>query len=424
MLKSARLACLGILLACILGLWGLGQSWPPSTLYEATVCPEGPPKCDFSSIQMALESVGYGGKVKVLPGEYVENLVIEHNITLIGDIESRPHLRPKDPEKATIKVSPRDKALDSDIIVEGFLIDGHSKGIEVEPVVNFQNIFIRKNIIVHAEDGIVINGSSVIIEDNNIIDCKTGIYVNSSIETIIKGNSIRARDRGAAIAIAYSNVKIVDNNIQGSGSLTGIGIKNFVNIFDSTAEKYVTRFFNYAIIQGNFIRGAAIVAGGDELQILNNVITHSSGVGISSMAQKGVFNGNVIMNIKEPKPLDWFDLIFEIGIGYGMIIVGFGTGTLELKENFVLDTESSGIVLGFVGAGRLRLESNVILGSGGYGIAIMQGPDCFIPEEGFHQIVEEEFLAEVIGANNTIAESKAGDLCPTDYPWPEGFKKP
>jgi hypothetical protein len=54
------------------------------TMPSATVCPAGPPTCDFTEIQPALDAVFDDGSVTVAPGVYDAGFTISRNVTLIG----------------------------------------------------------------------------------------------------------------------------------------------------------------------------------------------------------------------------------------------------------------------------------------------------------------------------------------------------
>jgi len=49
-----------------------------------TVGPEGPPTYDFSTIQAAIDAAAAGDTIKIMPGEYHENLLIEKSVVLWG----------------------------------------------------------------------------------------------------------------------------------------------------------------------------------------------------------------------------------------------------------------------------------------------------------------------------------------------------
>lgn len=76
----------GLLL--LLGLLGLSF---PGNLDQAgqkgleiTVCPQGPPQCDFSKIQEAIDAAPEGATIRVGEGTYVESLIIRKSLRLIG----------------------------------------------------------------------------------------------------------------------------------------------------------------------------------------------------------------------------------------------------------------------------------------------------------------------------------------------------
>lgn len=54
------------------------------TMPSATVCPAGPPTCDFTEIQPALDAVFDDGSVTVAPGVYDAGFTISRNVTVVG----------------------------------------------------------------------------------------------------------------------------------------------------------------------------------------------------------------------------------------------------------------------------------------------------------------------------------------------------
>jgi len=421
MLKLVRLACLGIVLVCLLGLWGLGQQWPPRPgLEKATVCPEGPPKCDFSSIQLAVEKVASGGIVNILPGEYIENIKIWHPLTLQGEIATIiPTIIPKDLEETTVKI------VSSNVTVKNLWIGGGKKGIEVgelrEAVLPevCTEVIIKGNIIV-AGIGISVSvGSQADIEENLLIN-RIGVWVWSSPKTLIKENTIISRVAiGVGVVIIGGTVEVVNNFVdlrqvdKGIFSVAGAGI----GIMESPGFLPAS-----AVVEDNIVLGGdggivAIVTG--ELRLNRNRITESHSVGIGIQARKAEIKKNFIVGTSRGVS----------GEGDGMIAIA--SEELKLIDNTIIDNRNNGLMTGLIGSGRLQIESNMILRNGGYGLISINNPECPSLLEGawskglIEKLTSEEISVELVGANNIIAENKAGDLCPPypAPPWPEGFKK-
>ncbi len=70
----------------IAGFVGLNSpgSLSQSQGMELTVCPQGPPACDFSKIQKAIEAAPYGATIRIEEGTYIEHLLVKKSLRLIG----------------------------------------------------------------------------------------------------------------------------------------------------------------------------------------------------------------------------------------------------------------------------------------------------------------------------------------------------
>lgn len=66
--------------------------------YELLVCPEGPPQCEYASIQAAIDAAPEGATVRVGPGTYVETLKIAKSLRLVGAGEDKSTLTLTVPE--------------------------------------------------------------------------------------------------------------------------------------------------------------------------------------------------------------------------------------------------------------------------------------------------------------------------------------
>jgi nitrous oxidase accessory protein NosD len=94
----------------------------------------------------------------------------------------------------------------------------------------------------------------------------------------------------------------------------------------------------------------------------------------------------------------------------GLLVGGFGRSLIEENE---ITSNIHGVRLS--DAVQVELNSNRIAENLRWGIALWQRP-CFE--------VDDQFDGSVLGSKNEIHDNIRGDLCPEDYPWPEGFKQP
>src|SRR4029453_8173359 len=73
-----------------------------STARTVTVCPSGPPSCDYATIQEALDAVEDGDSIRVAPGTYAGGLNIEKSVRLLGSGASQTTISGGDPAGVTI----------------------------------------------------------------------------------------------------------------------------------------------------------------------------------------------------------------------------------------------------------------------------------------------------------------------------------
>jgi hypothetical protein len=78
-----------------------GEGQPPK-LPLLTVCPEGPPRCDFVKVQEAIAAAEPGDFIQVLAGIYQENLVIAKSLHLVGAGHDQVRIQGVEPGRPTI----------------------------------------------------------------------------------------------------------------------------------------------------------------------------------------------------------------------------------------------------------------------------------------------------------------------------------
>ncbi|MBI1742389.1 right-handed parallel beta-helix repeat-containing protein [Candidatus Acetothermia bacterium] len=119
-------------------------------------------------------------------------------------------------------------------------------------------------------------------------------------------------------------------------------------------------------------------------------------------------------------------------VGGGLASLGaLRVEKLILQDNAII-RNSSGV---YVSAGSAELQRNLIWQNEGVGVlidapafrpSIFDLRDNIIRENvgcGVQLQIIPNVIPRVTGSNNEIAGNQAGDLCPADFAWPEGFKK-
>lgn len=95
---------------------------------------------------------------------------------------------------------------------------------------------------------------------------------------------------------------------------------------------------------------------------------------------------------------------------------GLATGSnaqVIIKENRIFENYGTGLWVS--DAATVEISQNQILSNGGWGISLRQRP-CYE--------TEQRFSGTIQGTDNEVAKNLKGDLCPQDFPWPPGFKRP
>ena len=146
----------------------------------------------YQSIQAAIDVARSGDTIEVQTGTYVENLVLNKQITLAG--LGKPVLRGEGFGSVITTTADR-------CVIKGFVIE-HSGGD-----------------LTREDSGILLKSSINQIEDNELHDILYGIYLYSSHSNILRRNRIRGRseleegDRGAGLHLWNSPDNIIEDNI-------------------------------------------------------------------------------------------------------------------------------------------------------------------------------------------------------------------
>jgi len=397
-------------LLVLIGIAGWGGQPPPLPIppfQEVTVCPEGPPKCDFTSIEAAIGIVTGGGVIEVLPGVYRENIEIGKGLTLQGTVGVT--IIAKDPEQSVIYVNPGVE----NVTITNLMITGSNKaGIEIGE--GAKGIAIEGNWISGGEPGIdglmgltvqIKPHAQVIVEGNTSVG--TYILIDAAKVDIIDNVFLSP----LAIGVRGGEVKVLRNMIYGGILIEGDSLTPVsANIEDNIIE--------------SILRGLEIRTGEWGVVRLRRNILAGNTLGGVIWVRSLEAQGNYIINSDNSNARQE---------GQGLIVLA--TEKIDLVGNVVMGNDASGLILGLSQSGEMRVENNIILNNGRYGLALLN-PDCIhtyvtellesiIPKEEWDEIEDKfyqgQLQGEVKGSDNLIAGNEEGDLCPEAYPWPEGF---
>ncbi len=170
----------------------------------------------YGSITEAMRYVESNGTVKVVAGEYPEEIHIYKPLHLVSIDGENTYLGDNNGGNAITLHS-------NDVIIEGFTITGGDSGIYI---INGSNYILRNNTIIRCKRGInILEGLNCEINNNTILDCEIGAWVKGS-NYQINNNSISKASCGVSI-IAY-NSKFINNYI--SDCEVGVSIKDSLGI--------------------------------------------------------------------------------------------------------------------------------------------------------------------------------------------------
>jgi Right handed beta helix region len=204
--KPFRLCGLAvILIVSAIALAPAGAAGAVAT--SVTVCPAGPPTCDYATIQEALDAVDDGDSILVAPGTYAGGFTIDKSVKLLGSGASQTTISGGDP--ATVTISPEQR-----VTIESVTItDGTQTG-----VVNFGTLTLRDSVITDNATGLQ-NSGTALVADTSISDNHSfgigGVGNTGSLtvrRSVISGNGAR---EGGGINNS-GDATIVDSTIEGN----------------------------------------------------------------------------------------------------------------------------------------------------------------------------------------------------------------
>lgn len=202
-----------------------------------TVCPAGPPTCDYSSIQDAIDDASSADTVEVRAGTYNENITMKDGV----DVVNNPGDTPVIDGGETDSVVTFSGALSNGSTLDGFDIKnaGSNPGIYVQGTgAGITNSTTIKDCLIHGNsgpgikvDGNGTNTTAPIIDNNEIYgNTEEGIYIlnggSASEDAVILNNTIRENtlagiNIGGASYVTVGEDNIVRDNYAGIAFDTG-----------------------------------------------------------------------------------------------------------------------------------------------------------------------------------------------------------
>jgi len=400
-----------------LGLLAMGSGAQSQPLCKVTVSPG-------ESIQQAIDAAPSDAVICLAPGRWEENLVITKSLTLRGT--------GKEPKEVWIVGTK-----------EGHPVMRIESEREIE--VQLENLAVAEakgwKCAVESPQWICPDGlqalgkAKVLIKDMQVSNNRDGLFVRDSAMVSLTNSTVSNNGSGLSVRDS-AMVSLSHSQVSNNGDGLFVGDSATVSLSHSQVSN--------AGWWGLFVGDSATVSLGHS-QVSNTRIglavgdsatvslSHSQlsdngiGVGLRGSAQVSLSHSTVSNN--------WFiGLAAEIGSAtvtlQNSIVSGNGRGlvvgdstTVRVEGSEISGNEGHGIFLQDKAVA--EIWGNRILNNGGYGI-VLYWEGCVDAD----YKADFKFAGQVMGEGNTIPGkeepdgNKQGDLCPPDYPWPPGFRKP
>jgi len=237
---------------------------------------------DYLVIQEAINSANFGDTIKVASGEYMENIIMKEEISLIGSNEIKKTIEKTESDS---EASESDSVfLEEQIIINETIINGEESG----NVVSFKDGITNKTKLANFTiknsgenlSGILIEDSSPTINDNILKDNEYGIYIKGDSSPVIQKNIINFNNKGVQVYnfeketdtkatfanIAFVSVStIIDNLI--TDNKIGIDLYNSSATINHNTISYNNHYKTY--LGPTF----GIYIAKSSAKIMNNIIT-------------------------------------------------------------------------------------------------------------------------------------------------------
>lgn len=259
------------------------------------------------SIQAAVDAAPPGGRVEVMPGEYIEThggqaaVLVEKSLELIGlNDDGEVKILPGPGNTEGIWVRGTADAFVEDILIEGFTVDGFEEnGIWTYYVRNFE------------------------IRDNNVGNADhVGIYPQLSAQGLVRDNTAFGGLDSAMWVSGSEDIRVIDNEVYGAPIGLQVNVSKRIEVEDITAfDNVVGITFTHPLASG-----------------LGANVDDAFGYRSESLwfANSEVFENNL------PNPVSG-GLVGQLPTGTGVLLIGHDRAYIE--DNSVTDNDYAGLVV-------------------------------------------------------------------------------
>lgn len=413
--------------AVIIAVALIGLSQPGLIPQPITVCPEGPPQCQFDRLSEAIAAAEPFGLIWIYPGDYEETLVLDKSLRLIATEQGKVRLQGIQTGLPTLLVEVTGEMR---VVLEGFSLlspadpdpagtcqDSHSvlcsRGVVIRGEGMLHLTLVNMELTQRASQGSAglactdfTGEATVLVERSRVVAHRDGIAWSCPNTTLTIRNTLISGNRFRGVTIftpalvqSPTEVSIESSLFMGNPGLALAG----------SGENFELR-----VVRSEFFGNAAGVLArafdpDSRIEILDSVIAQHSDFGVFFGGMSG-FDQNRGQYVLAKSQI----------VGNLTEAVRVATsGQVELERNSIKEN-GHGVRVVYAG-GRLRLQENEIAQNAGWGVAL-DLPECF--ESPIPTLGEVERAFHIEGENNVLMNNGIGPLCPESFPWPEDFIAP
>lgn len=261
---------------------------------------------------------------------------------------------------------------------------------------------------------------------------KENLTISKDITLVGEGSdrvTIEAANQEQATIIVAHDVKAVARGLKVTAGKTGIFIPGVDGIFPAPT----TLSLEDAVLKNG---EGLLIEGAGEATLTRVTFDETSSSVVAKDISRVTLNNSAITN-KACGGLIFLSGSAQIDLVGSTILINqvctiLFPGTILVQDKAALRVESSaishqgadtGIVVGE--QAKAEVFDSHIFKQGGDGIVVAGTAEISnnVIEENAGCGVRAQATAKITGSGNEISGNKAGDLCPTDFPWPPGFKK-
>lgn len=419
----------GLVLLLFIAFSHKGLLTPQPDLPALTICPEGPPQCDYATLTEAIRAAEPDMTLFVHGGVYEETLEIDKGLRLVG-IQGEVLLRGVEPGRPTLTVRPQEA---SNVLLENLTILGGPAPERGK-----------------SDEGCIIPSQG---------PCSAGLVVEDSAPLVLTLFRVRVKE-----ALAYGLVCLY--RLEGEGAT----VRAYILDSQFKANKglvwacggrlsveevlFAEGKWGIAIGPGTeatirnstFLRNhVGLGVEGDDIRITveNSRFLYNTNLAIAAYGHRftnmnvELYDNMILGNWRgvswggfpgsDPQEILGSRMLIEDSLIVGNAEYGISAWSSAplLARNNRIEDNGHGVLV-FQAEEGVELSSNRIRNNRNWGVALLrvdhwwEGDVCEIAING-GPVLSMDYTIVVRGEGNSMGGNGRGDLCPEDYSWPEDF---